>query len=445
MPKYRPITEFFHNGSPLVDILNEHEKWVKHREGKKADLIGAELVNIDLSDTYLRGCDLIKANLHGANLQNANLGRANLFGATLNGANLRGVNLRRANLEKARMMETDLDGAILSEANLKSADLAGARMDRVEVLRANLEEANLTGAVMRDADLYKSDLQGAKLIGAHVERTKMKRANLQGADLTEAYLREAEMPYAELSETEMKKANLENCHMHSVNLRDANLNETSLIGADLTGSILSGVLLDQTNISEWIITGVTCTHIFRGEKRKIVKFSPEEFEKKYSQPRNTTEMILNVPLTGSAYYIGKFITRSMNNIINSHIIDFKGVELLSDTDTKYFFNFIDEAFFEKNRETFEINLRYALNGYFRHNRIAKNQSYLGGVLEDATKGAMGRADRIDPVPDAPWEIDAKVKPDSLIEHYNKLEKIGKSIYNIVASVFRKDPAKTPIE
>ena len=45
----------------------------------------------------------------------------------------------------------------------------------------------------------------------------------------------------------------------------------------------------------------------------------------------------------------------------------------------------------------------------------------------------------------PDEIDAKVKPDSLLEHYKKLEKIGKSIYNIVASVFRKDPTKSAIE
>lgn len=443
MSKYRPITDFMHNGIPLTEILKEHEKWVKHREGQKADLIGADLVNIDLSGTYLRGCDLIKANLHGSNLQNANLGRANLFGATLIGSNLKGANLRRANLEKARLMETDLEGAILSESNMKSASLVGARMDRVEILRTSLEDADLSNTVMRDADLYKSDLHGAKLIGAHVERTKLKRANLQGADLTETYLRDAEMPYADMSETEMKKANLENCYMFSVNLRDANLNQTSLIGADLTDSILSGILLDQTNISEWIIAGVTCTHIFHGEKRKIIKFSPEEFEKKYSQPRNTTEMILHVPLTGSAYYIGKFITRSMNNIINSHVIDFKGVELLSDTDTKYIFNFIDEAFFEKNREIFEINLRYALNGYFKHNRIAKNQSYLGGILEDATKGAMGRTDRVDPV-DTPWEIDAKVRPDSLMEHYSKLEKIGKSIYNIVASVFRKEPTESAI-
>jgi len=439
MPKYRPVTDFFHNGVPLADLLMEHERWVKHREGEKADLIGAELVNIDLGGAYLRGCDLIKANLHGANLEKANLGRANLFGTNLTGANMKGANLRRSNLEKAKMVEADLEGAVLSEANLKSASLSGARMDRAEILRADLEGADLSKITMRDADLYKSELQGASLRGAFVERTKMKRANLQGADLTEAYLREAEMPHADLSETNLAKANLENCQMQSTTLRDANLNETSLIGADLSGAILSGILLDNTNISEWTITGVACTHIFQGKMRKIIKFSPEEFERKYSQPRNTSEMILNVPLTGSAYYIGQFITRSMNNITNTRVIDFKGVELLSDTDTKFLFNFLDEEFFEKSRETFEINLRYALNGYFRHNRIAKNESYLGGVLEDATKGAIGSTDMVDPV-NTPWEIDAKVQPDKLLEHYSKLEKIGKSIYNIVSSVFKKGDA-----
>ena len=63
----------------LEEILEAHRKWVKSkgRQGKRADLGGANL----------RGALLFAADLHGANLH----------GADLRGANLRGANLRGAN------------------------------------------------------------------------------------------------------------------------------------------------------------------------------------------------------------------------------------------------------------------------------------------------------------------------------------------------------------
>lgn len=42
MDAYKPLTKFFHNAVPLQDILRNHERWIKEREGQKADLIGAD-------------------------------------------------------------------------------------------------------------------------------------------------------------------------------------------------------------------------------------------------------------------------------------------------------------------------------------------------------------------------------------------------------------------
>ncbi len=110
----------------LDKILAEHEKYItsNSREGKLADLLGAEL----------RGADLVGAKLQGVNLLGADLQRANLISAKLQGALLSDADLQRANLRSA-----DLQGAILMDAdlrgaNLRSADLQGAVMHEVQGL-----------------------------------------------------------------------------------------------------------------------------------------------------------------------------------------------------------------------------------------------------------------------------------------------------------------------
>ena len=77
----------------LDKILAEHEKYItsNSREGKLADLLGAEL----------RGADLVGAKLQGVNLLGADLQRANLISAKLQGALLSDADLQRANLRSA--------------------------------------------------------------------------------------------------------------------------------------------------------------------------------------------------------------------------------------------------------------------------------------------------------------------------------------------------------
>ena len=69
----------------IAKVLLDHRKWVKSvgREGKRADLRGA-----DLRDANLSGAYLMRADLSGANLSGAYLMRADLSGADLSGARL---------------------------------------------------------------------------------------------------------------------------------------------------------------------------------------------------------------------------------------------------------------------------------------------------------------------------------------------------------------------
>ena len=101
----------------LEEVLEKHRKWINGgRDGKRADLYGANL----------RGADLSEVDLSGADLRGADLG-----GADLRGAILYVADLRRAYLHGARLYEADLRGAYLGEV-----DLDGAKIDEATKTKA---------------------------------------------------------------------------------------------------------------------------------------------------------------------------------------------------------------------------------------------------------------------------------------------------------------------
>ncbi|HAA3474559.1 TPA_asm: hypothetical protein GEH64_03975 [Listeria monocytogenes] len=82
-------------------ILENHEKWLWGKGGKKADLSNTELKNTNLRLINLKLADLSNADLRGANLRGANLSNADLSNACLRGADLSNAYLRGANLSNA--------------------------------------------------------------------------------------------------------------------------------------------------------------------------------------------------------------------------------------------------------------------------------------------------------------------------------------------------------
>ena len=161
----RNIDEVFVNGVNLEEILEKHEKWLKHEEdGEKAKLIKADLSYVDLRGFDLINADLRFSNLRGANLSCANLVRANLSHTDLRKADLSYTNLSGADLSYADLCEVDLNDSDLKNTNLKHAGLVKSNLRNTTLYYANLNHAQLT-----DADLTSADLSYANLMGANLK------------------------------------------------------------------------------------------------------------------------------------------------------------------------------------------------------------------------------------------------------------------------------------
>jgi uncharacterized protein YjbI with pentapeptide repeats len=93
-----------------------------------ADLIGARLDGVDLTQKNLTGAVLRNASLRGADLTQAMLDGADLEGADLSGANLGQADLTGANLSSANLSHADLSQATFTNARLDGADISGAQV-----------------------------------------------------------------------------------------------------------------------------------------------------------------------------------------------------------------------------------------------------------------------------------------------------------------------------
>jgi len=116
----------------------------------------ADLSGADLRDTRIIGY-LRKANLRGALLAGANIGadpgnqsmgvmRAQFVGADLTEADLSGANLFKADFSFATLVRADLADANLSHSELVQADLTGADVSGADVSLADVNGAIFTGA-----------------------------------------------------------------------------------------------------------------------------------------------------------------------------------------------------------------------------------------------------------------------------------------------------------
>ena len=170
-----------------VDVWN---KWRRENPTALINLAGADL----------RGAQLNRVDLSESRLARADLSAAFLNGSNLTGADLRGVALRESQLFGANLTRADLSKAYISGANLIEADLREAK----------LVSANLAGSDLRNADLSDANLISARLAG-----TDRRRASLEKADL-----READLSNSNLVQAKISNANISKCHVYGVNVWD---------------------------------------------------------------------------------------------------------------------------------------------------------------------------------------------------------------------------------
>jgi len=155
----------------LFSILQEHQLWVlsNGKNGRKADLSGA--------------------NLTGKNLRDANLKRADLSGADLSKADLSGANLRGADLSGADLTDSDLTKANLTTAILKNADLTRARLNMAILIKTDLRGVNLNRAFLNKTDLEGANFD-AEFLGNFALSTDHLQKQLQSSETTIRNLQE---------------------------------------------------------------------------------------------------------------------------------------------------------------------------------------------------------------------------------------------------------------
>ena len=151
----------------LKAILAEHAKWVDSfgKEGKRADLAGANLFRANLSGANLSQAELSGAILAQAKLLKADLDRATLVEAMLSGADLSGSDLSQADLTRAEL-SANLNWADLTEANLSEANLNGASLYKAILVGSNLSKSTAFTSKFWESNFKVSIVDGLKLSDA---------------------------------------------------------------------------------------------------------------------------------------------------------------------------------------------------------------------------------------------------------------------------------------
>jgi len=236
----------------------------------EADLTSANLQGADLSQAVLRGALLAGANLKGAVLHLANLSDANLSGANLEDADLSDADLSRATLRKANFARANLTGARLVQADasgvLERMQDKAPTIQRVNfseaVLRdANLSDAdlrwsNLQAALLNNAKLMRTDLTGAVAAPLKDAKGQTRVVSFAAADLTLACLRKAQLAgdfrKACLNMTDLRLANVTG-DFREADLSDALMLNTIFNGSNFTDSKLTHAYLESCKLTKCIM------------------------------------------------------------------------------------------------------------------------------------------------------------------------------------------------
>jgi uncharacterized protein YjbI with pentapeptide repeats len=141
----------------------------------------------------------------------------------------------------------DLRGANLSGARLPAINLQGADLTGADLSRADLSDGNLRSAAAAEANLHRAWLTGAKLLNAQA-----RQVHLASAWLNDASLRLADLSGGDLSDAVLSGADLTEAHLAGVDLRRAYVR-----GANLTGAILVHARIDEANLSNARVYGVS--------------------------------------------------------------------------------------------------------------------------------------------------------------------------------------------
>ncbi|MEV0563884.1 pentapeptide repeat-containing protein [Dactylosporangium sp. NPDC050588] len=147
--------------------------------------------------------DLTCADLHGAVLDGLDLSQEDLSGIDAHGASFRGTDLVQATLTGADLRGARFDDADLTQAHLDLVDARDASFAGADLGQAHLDLVNARDASFADADLSQADLPKADLRGADFTGASLTQADLGGVDLRGARTFFAEAIQADASDAKV--------------------------------------------------------------------------------------------------------------------------------------------------------------------------------------------------------------------------------------------------
>ncbi len=205
-----------------------------------ANLFGADLVGVDLSDSYLSKVNLNGADLSGANFSNADLSDTELIGADLLGVIFKNTKYNEATRWPKGFNPKKMEGLVLP--NLSDPPFSGSSFFKLAEIMTGKEQLDIlkqgvyTWNLWRLENLNKKiDLNNAILFGSNLSD-----ANLSGANLSDANLLGADLVSVDLSGAYLSSTNLNGADLSGANLTNADLSNAKLIGADLQHTIFKG-------------------------------------------------------------------------------------------------------------------------------------------------------------------------------------------------------------
>ncbi|MFH1523589.1 MAG: toll/interleukin-1 receptor domain-containing protein [Chloroflexota bacterium] len=136
----------------------------------KANLLGTQLVEVDLRGSFLDGADLSGATLLGADLSFAHLSNTNLTGVNFIGAILTGVDLRYANLLHAAFGNTILAFIDMTSAKgLEETYHDSPSRIAIQTIRGKIPEKFLRGCGLGDWEIELDNLYREELSAKEVD------------------------------------------------------------------------------------------------------------------------------------------------------------------------------------------------------------------------------------------------------------------------------------
>ena len=197
----------------LKEVIRNHALWLEdHNTGKRAELNGYRIEDVDIS-----GVDLSQADLSGSSFT-----KSKLIGTNLSGARLLGT----------VFMNVDMTDAVLDDVNLRNGDICHSTLIRMKAQRADfinciMWDNDFTGSVLRASRFIGAQLCDGKFIGADLSACDLSCADIDYAHFDGAVLKDADLKWTDNSFwATFKKADMKN-----VDLKGSPLDDSAVEGA----------------------------------------------------------------------------------------------------------------------------------------------------------------------------------------------------------------------